>query len=696
MSEAAIEMVPDYRDPDHESDITDYDGSEDKVRSSRVNSIASQAEINEQMQFTKFSPAEFCKYTLFLIVFTGVAMLGRGLGASNYNISHQISRALTDNFFVPAAPFEITQGEKSLMDIDQYYEIYDWLSSVGIPILLPELDAAGQPIVNDSERHLVAGQSKILGAIRLRQLRVLEKPCLHVSLDDWTCYPAWSSSDESTDDFIGIPWRSAKELDETVTWWGVRESYGGSGFALDLPLDRTNATAEIERLKNNNFIDRATRWIVSDFVLYNPTLSLHCIGRISFELPPSGGVEPSFEVKTWNFYRYDGRRGQALIAFEVVFLLFVIYFTFEEAYELWTKGWPGYKADKWNIVDVVNLVFFYITIGWRFRGISTLKDTELLPSSTSTFTNYRGLAKSIEYECYMQMVNGFLLYLKMFKYMTFSRRIKFLFAMFKRSANDLFIFCIVLSVVFAAFGMVGFLAFSTDVHDFRSLPHAMVNLVRFTIAEPPYDELRNSNKALGSLYFVVWGLVMLLILANVFIAILCDAYADVIGEMEEDDTPSLLKMFEGLIRRIRNFRKLDVDHDGQLSEGEIAEAMHVSKNQAHDIIEQYDVNHDGKLDQSEYTEMIKDKERRESRSRKMAHSRKEKKSRSQAQSAQSAQSVQTAELIDEVADDLNEEEKRTLERIQSMESMLHEYTNQMDQQPQNAQQIEEEKHDFRD
>merc|ERR1719319_1575680 len=133
------------------------------------------------------------------------------------------------------------------------------------------------------------------------------------------------------------------------------------------------------------------------------------------------------------------------------------------------------------------------------------------------------------------MVNGFLLYLKMFKYMTFSRRIKFLFAMFKRSANDLFIFCIVLSVVFAAFGMVGFLAFSTDVHDFRSLPHAMVNLVRFTIAEPPYDELRNSNKALGSLYFGVWGLVMLLILANVFIAILCDAYADVIGEVEEEE-----------------------------------------------------------------------------------------------------------------------------------------------------------------
>ena len=655
MSDAQIEMAADVQD------------SEDKVRTSHVNSLQS-ANIQGSMQFTSFSPAEFCKYSLFLIVFTAVAMLGRGLGSSNYHVSHQVSRALTDNFFVPSAPFEITQGEKSLMDIDQYYEIYDWLLSVGLPILLPELDAVGQPVASVSEKHLVAGQNKVLGAIRLRQLRVLEEECLHVSLDDWRCYPRWSSSDESTEERVAnITWRSAEELDETVTWWGVRESYGGSGYAVDLPLDRAVASVEIQRLKDNNFIDRATRWIVSDFVVYNPTLSLHCIGRISFELPPSGGVEPSFEVKTWNFYRYEQKRGRTLMGFEVVFLLFVVYFTIEEAYELWTKGWEGYKADKWNIVDVVNLVFFYITIGWRFRGIANLKDAVLLPQETTVFTNYRGLAKSSEYECYMQMVNGFLLYLKMFKYMTFSRRIKFLFAMFKRSANDLFIFCIVLSVVFAAFGMVGFLAFSTDVHDFRSLPHAMVNLVRFTIAEPPYDELRNSNKALGSLYFVVWGLVMLLILANVFIAILCDAYADVIGEMEDDDTPSFLKMFEGLIRRIRSFRRIDRDHDGQLAAGEIADAMQVSKQKAASIIRDFDANADGQLARAEYEQMVKGKGRRDSDSK--------------------------PEVADR--DELNQEDKRTLERIQSMESMLHDFTNQMDKdQPQEQQ--EEEKHDFRE
>jgi len=60
------------------------------------------------------------------------------------------------------------------------------------------------------------------------------------------------------------------------------------------------------------------------------------------------------------------------------------------------------------------------------------------------------------------MVNGFLLFLKMFKYMTFSERVRFLFRMMQRSSTDLLIFAIVLCVFFMAFGIAGLQFFTSQ------------------------------------------------------------------------------------------------------------------------------------------------------------------------------------------------------------------------------------------
>ena len=82
--------------------------------------------------------------------------------------------------------------------------------------------------------------------------------------------------------------------------------------------------------------------------------------------------------------------------------------------------------------------------------------------------------------------------------------------------------------------MAGFLLFCSDVRDFRSFSYAMANMIRYTVAELDYTELSGSSSLAGSAYYFGWSLLMLLVLANVFVAILSEAYVRVAERFEDE------------------------------------------------------------------------------------------------------------------------------------------------------------------
>ena len=207
--------------------------------------------------------------------------------------------------------------------------------------------------------------------------------------------------------------------------------------------------------------------------------------------------------------------------------------------------------------------------------------------------------------------------------MTFSNRVRFLFTMLQRSSQDLLIFSIVLFVFFLAFGMAAFLSFSSDVSDFRSLGYSILNLMRYTVTDLDYESLRNSNRFLGNLYYVIWSILMILILANVFIAILSEAYATISTETDDEGDlltklkasvrQSLLIMKQnGLIRGVlkwvhtptrKIFSKTDKNKDGQLSTSEIAAAMHIEKDKAQQLIKEFDDDGNRQLSMNEVNDL---------------------------------------------------------------------------------------------
>ena len=93
-------------------------------------------------------------------------------------------------------------------------------------------------------------------------------------------------------------------------FWGKVATYGGGGYTKELTKELANATAIINELKNNLWLEQGTRVLFIDFTTYNANINLFCIVRLVFEFPATGGVFPSHQFNTVKLLRYVSSFGK--------------------------------------------------------------------------------------------------------------------------------------------------------------------------------------------------------------------------------------------------------------------------------------------------------------------------------------------------------------------------------------------------
>jgi len=545
---------------------------------------------------------ECFRYFFFLIVFTVMCTSGRTLDAHNFWISNQFRYSLEEGTFA-----DMIGQSRYFSELNEVEDIYLYLKQMAMPLLYVDYSYSGENLTLD-EQNFVLGHNKLLGGTRITVIRVNEVECGFEDLPDEfvPCYPVYSESATNKTDYrVGdyeMRFLTAKEA-RSEEFYGRFMSYAGNGNIYDLSADPTIAETQFEHLFENSLIDRNTRVLFFDFITLNANLNLHTVGRLCFELPVDGGVVTYSEIKTWRFWRYLTGRGMVLLATEVILTMMVVYYTWEELSEIYKQGMYEYRKDFWNLLDWVNLLFFYITISWRIR-VETSDQPSMI--NLYEYESYRTYVWIFSMEAYFNMVNGFLLYFKLFKYLNVSRNVRVLFTMFKKTASDMLVFLIILCVIFLAYGIGGFLVFSSDVSDYRTFSFSIINLFRYTVTEMDYAALHQSNVTAGTIYYITWTLLMILILVNVFIAILSDGFSEAQEEKNKSEDESLLTVM--FLRSVpRTFRTLlfsviDEDNDGFLDKGEIARAQGINEDQAEKIIKRFDKNKDGKMDEQEFND----------------------------------------------------------------------------------------------
>lgn len=106
-------------------------------------------------------------------------------------------------------------------------------------------------------------------------------------------------------------------------------------------------------LKKNLWIDRGTRAVFIDFTTYNPNINLYVVTKLIAEFPATGGLLTSWQFRTLNLLENSSDAPIALYLCFFLFILFILYYTIEELFEIRALGFVPYlRSSNWNFLDL--------------------------------------------------------------------------------------------------------------------------------------------------------------------------------------------------------------------------------------------------------------------------------------------------------------------------------------------------------
>lgn len=487
--------------------------------------------------------------------------------------------------------------------------------------------------------------NRLLGNIRLRQVRIQPSECLPYYLQlekDARCYPDWSflkeevkyskdwnaDFDTSNDEY---QWKSVAETDELFVVSGVFGTYPGSGYVADLPAKAVDRYARIERLQQNFWVDLKTRLVVIDFAYYNSNLDLFVTVRVLNEFLASGYVSSTPIVRALRLNRYPLNSFLNFIevgAQGAVAFLWATYLR-EEIKELKQQGFKQYFSVFWNTMDVANLVIFgivfYIRVTTSFNVNALFQSTDASELSSSKLQN---LGFWVDIENQLVGMNAVLMFCKILKYLASHPRFNRVTRTISHSIGDILAFFLIFGVSLFGFALGGVLILGNDNYAFHQPSKSVSSLLLAVFGDFDYEAISNANRILGPLFFFSWMLYAAIILLNMAIAIISEAFVHVLESdialgdvddmwdyMHELELVKKIKKLAGLEEKVdsilQSLHELDADNDHSVSKGELQSyvAKHLEEmsaldvTDADDIMKRFDTDGSGNLDDKEMSAM---------------------------------------------------------------------------------------------
>ncbi|XP_060524738.1 polycystin-2-like isoform X2 [Cylas formicarius] len=369
-----------------------------------------------------------------------------------------------------------------------------------------------------------------------------------------SCYNRFDAVYEDTESFGPAPLTPGFTHSDAVETGSLRgrgvggSIYSGGGFYVDLPAEEVLARTVIADLKGNLWITRGTRAVFVDFAVYNGNLNLFCVCKLSFEFPPSGGVVAGASFNAARLTSLDGRREWALRVVLYAFAACMLYYTLEEVREIIYFG-TEYLAQFWNYVDlfIILLTYFYVAATEYLRVAAPARVRQIIANP-----HVYGNLEHAGYVDGMVETSGavlaFLVYMKVFKFLNFNRRMAQLNNTLSQCAKDVAGFSVMFFIAFLAYAELGYLVFGSQVRDFSTFGDAMFTLLRTVLGDFNYMDIHEANWVVAPVYFLTYMVLVFFVLLNMFLAIINDTYGDVKTDIAI--APKEIQMTEFLKRKL--------------------------------------------------------------------------------------------------------------------------------------------------
>ena len=474
-----------------------------------------------------------------------------------------------------------------IMTVD---DLWGFLDETVLKVLSDDLyKSLGDDFGSSRDSNFLYGNRRI-EQLRIRQVRVPSQMCgqdflnkiLTTESPEYStirCYPEFSTSlpletefvkESVAQDFLpdleAMPWfkfHDNKRLREMAFFEGFYNVYPGSGYVLDLnwagkdeagetvitvvPVDppRIPFNTTISEVRNSKWIDIKTRAIIMDFTFFNPNLvpNLFLVVRLCIEFLPSGITIMYSTLRIVNPFRFKMSSLQQMITtglLGITVLLTLLYFQ-KEAREI-IRAPSKYIKSAWSLIAFVNValmlgvVYFYATNFLKTQALFN-PESEIYQGDLQTLGYALDQEKNLEGLCIIIM------WVRLYQYCSISRSLSTLTRTIGKAIGKLMIvmFLLLIPMVGMMLGMV--LIVGTNSYNFSSFTLALYTLFRAVLGDFDSSEW-GSNRYLGPVLLLFWIILTGCLILNIIVALLCDAFAQVMMENEEFDEKGIKSVMD--------------------------------------------------------------------------------------------------------------------------------------------------------
>ncbi|XP_017836682.1 polycystin-2-like [Drosophila busckii] len=384
------------------------------------------------------------------------------------------------------------------------------------------------PQINTNTTGILYSDNLLLGAPRLRQVRVRKNTCNYNTaflryFND--CVGAYRPRfEDTTADYKDTPYKTIDELDATAIY-GEINTYDTGGYVQQLTYNYEKNVIIINELRNKTWIDRASRLLLLEFNLINVNKELLMNVRQIFEIMPGGLVVTKYESLTTFFDPLFVKRGYAISICVILMYGLNMYYTYFEIKKIFINGFTHHMTNTgfWLCTPRITLIYALLCYNiWSYVAV-TQKKEELKALSEDFISIDKLIYINQTYRCCLGFIL-FLSWISLLLFMDFNPVLRTIGLAMSKAAKDLAAFIVMFVILFIAYGELGLLLFGSDVKDFKDFSTAVLTMVRMIGGDFDYFKLETDHQILGPIFFLSYLFIMFYIILNMFLAAIVLAY----------------------------------------------------------------------------------------------------------------------------------------------------------------------------
>lgn len=321
-------------------------------------------------------------------------------------------------------------------------------------------------------------------------------------------------------------YRSKEELGDHESL-GVHALYGGGGYVANLGYDGKAASWILNDLAENEWIDRQTRVVMVELSTFNVATKLLADTTLYFEMLPSGFLGTSTKIKVIPLVKSDSASRDVYLVSFLVFAFFLGYYIISECTRI-IELKCLYFLSIWNWLELLQFISALLVM-----ASSIQREIEVLLTLQQLKTNPFAYVRSDDTLLWSENENGVICIavtvavLRLLRVLKFNSHVIILLSSMNRALRPVLSFTVLFAIIFIAYGHAGFLLFGKNVYMFSSLKRVAVSQFLMCLGSPgPRLELEQVDRTLARLYYQSFLLLTIIILINLFVAILNEAQTE--------------------------------------------------------------------------------------------------------------------------------------------------------------------------